>query len=241
VSSPLIVSAVDGCKSGWLIASAEYLPSLQVPKLEVVTDFAGLCASTAAHAITVVDIPIGLPSGNAVRRCDVEAKEILGRVGRNRVFFAPPLETLHAATPRDFQESHRQVRKKGAGLPVWGILGKLRDVHASMTPTLQKRILEYHPELVWFALAGKPLSPKDKEQGRSERFEVLSQFVPDAESWVRESRRSLRGVQLDDILDASIGLELARRIQTNPAGIKRLPTGPPQMDCAGLRMEIWCW
>jgi predicted RNase H-like nuclease len=48
---------------------------------------------------------------------------------------------------------HREIRGKGSGLPVWGIVPKMLEVNRLMEervandPAVQGRIIEFHPEL----------------------------------------------------------------------------------------------
>ena len=60
-------------------------------------------------------------------------------------------------------------------MPVWGIVPKLREVDAVMTPGLQKRVMEFHPGLVWKRLAGRVLAPKHGARGAVQRLAVLAQ------------------------------------------------------------------
>jgi predicted RNase H-like nuclease len=103
-----------------------------------------------------VDIPIGLSRGKQIRKCDLDAKKML--FGHNTLFYAPP-RAIQAETPQDFQRLHRMARRQGAGLPVWEFLEKVREANSVMTQELHKRIVEFHPELTWFRLAGKASNP----------------------------------------------------------------------------------
>ena len=48
-----------------------------------------------------------------------------------------------------------------------------------------------------------------------------------------------KGVQLDDVLDAVVGLSVAQAIVDGATPVRRFPTSRPPVDDRGLRMEMW--
>src|ERR1700693_1440596 len=124
-----MIASVDGCKGGWVVAVADGWPCKTPPRLMFSASFAAIVSDTRTCHAVVVDMPIGLPSGlptdNEHRECDKLAREHLGLLGRDRVFFAPPRPTLTAKSPGEFQSIQKRLVKKGAGVPVWGIAEKL--------------------------------------------------------------------------------------------------------------------
>jgi predicted RNase H-like nuclease len=121
---------------------------------------------------------------------------------------------------------------------VWGIVPKLREVDAVMTPGLQKRVMEFHPELVWKRLPGRVLAPKHGARGAVQRLAVLAQH---GAPWLlRVDMDNLPdAVALDDVLDCIVGLPVAYSIAGDPTYKCRLPGSDPPKDERGLRMEIW--
>jgi predicted RNase H-like nuclease len=234
-----MIGSADGCKAGWLLAIAEAWPSAKPPLVYVCGSFEGLVATTRDCEAVMVDIPIGLPSGSAKRSCDVEARRILGNGGASRVFFAPPREILFAATPMEFQAAHRNACGIGAGLPVWGIIPKLREVDCAMTPAVQARIKEFHPELAWARLAGHVMDSKHTQAGVSTRLALLSEYVAGLDALAEWTRKLGRSAGIDDLLDALVGLSVAESVCANSSVDHRIPTAQPQIDARGLRMEIW--
>jgi predicted RNase H-like nuclease len=117
-------------------------------------------------------------------------------------------------------------------------VSKIRDVDLAMTahPTLQSRIREVHPEVSFWAWAGRPMRHrKTRRAGREERIRVVEgYFGAGAFGAVRELY-PVRDVGHDDILDAFAALWSAERILTGEA--QTLPQRPP-VDPRGLRMEI---
>lgn len=233
-----MIASVDACKKGWLVAMSDGWPCKESPHLQVHPNFVSILDATAACSIVMVDMPIGLPSGGTPRTCDVEAQVSLGKRGRDRVFEAPPRAALVARTPVEFQRIHRELTGKGAGLPVWGIAPLLREMDAAVSPELQKRVLEFHPELAWKHLAGEVLASKHRGRGLLQRFDVL---LREGTTGIFDLQRDpvAETVDLDDILDAVVGLAVADGVWKRPEMKRRLPVGEPPRDEHGLRMEIW--
>ncbi len=230
-------AGVDACKGGWVVAKSKTWPCREVPLLAICADFASVIALTADCKRVAVDIPIGLPRGSRVRKCDLEAKKMLSGHNTSALFYAPPRETLLAETPVEFQKLHRKARGSGAGLPVWGFLPKVIEANRVMTAALQKRIVEFHPELTWFRLAGENLETKHSQQGIAERKRVLRKFVPELERILRWKDFLGRAAALDDLLDALAGIGVAKdSLKGSPC---RLPDDAEDVDSTGLRMEIW--
>jgi len=221
------------------VARSRSWPCREVPCLAVCPDFRAVLALTADCQRVAVDIPIGIPSGEQIRRCDVEAKDFLRENDHNpaAVFFTPPRESLPAESPREFQQLHKRARKTGAGYPVWGILKKLKQANEAMTPELQEKIIEFHPELAWLHLAGRNLGSKHENEGITERKKVLLPMVPELEQLLSWKDFLGRAAALDDLLDSLIGLAVAKASLRNSP--YRLPAGEPEIDKTGLRMEIW--
>ena len=103
-----------------------------------------------------------------------------------------------------------------------------------MTPALQQRIREAHPELVFLRLNfGRPLPSKKTEEGISLRVRLLRRegFV-ELKDWL--AGRPL-GVKADDILDACATAIAARDFTQGNV----LPRGKAAKDARGLKMQIW--
>jgi len=230
-------AGVDACKGGWIVAKSGAWPCREMPTLAVCPDFRTVLALTADCHRVAVDIPIGLPSARHLRACDVEAKKLLSGHNTSALFYAPPRETLSAESPREFQKLHRKCRGTGAGLPVWGFLPKVKEANAAMTPALQKRIIEFHPELTWFRTGGENLESKHTPEGIAERKNLLRRFVPDLERALRWKDFLGRAAAHDDLLDALIGIGVARGSLRNSPYL--LPAHKTEYAKSGLRMEIW--
>ena len=112
-----------------------------------------------------------------------------------------------------------------------------------LTPALQQRVYEAHPELAFRSLAGHPLASRKKTMaGREARLCLLEHIPGPLFHSIRPAfEHILHGykrtqVAPDDILDAYVLVWTALRIWR--AHASRVPPVPP-CDAKGLRMEIW--
>jgi predicted RNase H-like nuclease len=212
------VAGVDGCRAGWIVVHQGHA--------EVHRDFAAVLAALPGDAVVAVDIPIGLfdehvPGGREVDRA---ARVALGPK-HSSVFSAPPRCALAARTLPE-------ARGRGARLTLQtlNLLPRIEDVDGVMTPELQSRVFEVHPELSFAAMAGGTpvLAPKRSAAGSKERRALLRRAgvcVPERPT----------GAAVDDLLDACALTWSARRLADGTAA--SLPH-PPSRDARGLSMEL---
>jgi predicted RNase H-like nuclease len=115
------------------------------------------------------------------------------------------------------------------------IFRKIAEVDALITPALQARVFEGHPEVTFaFMRGGDPMDDSKKTTaGRSARLTALRKFFPQIDD-IAAARRTT-GVGRDDVLDAYAMLWTARRIAAGDA--VRLQE-EPQRDERGLRAEM---
>lgn len=205
--------------------------------------FAGVIGATRGCDAVAVDMPIGLSADGAVRSVDLAAREMMPPKRKPSVFKAPPRSLLDARTPSEFQARHRAMFGRGAGLMVWGIVPKIREVDEAMTPALQERIVECHPETVFVGAIGDSLAPKKTAEGQAARSACLERWFPGITVAAANARKSASGsASLDDCYDAGAGLlaaESYRRDRRGGEAARRLPSGEPDIDERGLRMEMW--
>ena len=203
---------VDGCRGGWLAVP------LSGGAPAVHATFADLLRAQP-DATLAVDVPIGLLDTGSTgdRACDKAARALLGP--RRASVFPPPLRARLGATQRPPEMSVQSFH----------ILPKVREVDALLTPALQARVVEAHPELAFATLAGRPMRhPKRTPEGARERRRALRPFF-------RRLPDPPRGAARDDLLDACVLAWTAARVAEGAS--LRVPDGPP-LDSRGLRMEI---
>src|SRR5512145_3333118 len=163
-----MIAGVDGCRAGWVVVLAHPLAyNAHAHQVTICARFDEILALLPTSTVCAVDIPIGLleerqPGG---RDCDRCARRLLGR--RASSVFTPPIRPLLDTTHYD------QVRGHGLSIQAFNILPKIREVDRVMTPALQHRVYEAHPELAFQSLAGQPLQDRKKTvAGREARLRV---------------------------------------------------------------------
>lgn len=118
---------------------------------------------------------------------------------------------------------------------------KIREIDAMITPGLQSRVFEVHPELAFWAMNGEyPLPLPKKVKGRPDpagqalRRDLLRRAGFPLHHLPEAAYRQ-RDVGADDLIDACACAWSARRILEGRS--LRFPADPPR-DARGLRMEI---
>jgi predicted RNase H-like nuclease len=216
-----LLAGVDGCRGGWVVVTEG--------AADVVPTFAAVLASLPGDAIVAVDIPIGLADRyeRGGRACDRQARAALGRRRASSVFPAPPRPALGARTLVE-----ARARGWPATLQALNLLPKIEEVDACMTPALQARVFEAHPELAFRALNdGEAVVPNKRHaDGRTRRWALLER------AGIARPDRPRAGEAEDDLVDACAELWVARRLARGAA--VRVPAAAAH-DARGLRMEIW--
>ncbi|MDP9353474.1 MAG: DUF429 domain-containing protein [Chloroflexota bacterium] len=229
----MYVIGVDGCLGGWL--ATRYDPSGVDLTYQVFSSFQQLLARHPDAACIAVDIPIGLSDGPP-RLCDVEARRALGP-RRSSVFPAPQSRLVGIPSYPEALALSRTLYDKGISRQAFGIYPKIAEVNAIMTPQLQARVVEVHPEVSFWALNGyRPMDyPKRSTEGYEERRDLILKTLGGSLPARAQAGRAVRGAGADDLLDATVAAWSARRFAEGRAG--RMPTEPPT-DARGLRMEM---
>jgi predicted RNase H-like nuclease len=230
------IVGVDGCRDGWVAIAWDIGATLPQEALSVRihASFADLVDAYGDAAIMGVDIPIGLHDAGC-RVCDSKARTMLRR-RHSCVFNAPAPGMLGAPTYSDALARSWALTGTGTTKQAYAIFPKVAEVNRVMTPELQRRVVEVHPEVSFCALAGKPMAyPKRTPIGYEERRQLLEAAMQ-LSLWSRKAAfKSARPAKPDDLLDAMIAAWTARRVAEGIA--ERLPAEPP-VDRRGLRMEI---
>jgi predicted RNase H-like nuclease len=230
-----VVAGLDGCAAGWVLVTvpaegpvAGTLDVTVIANLEpVLTDL-----ESGRMAAAAIDIPIGLSTCER-RACDTEARRLIGP-RRSSVFPAPVRGVLAATTYAEACEVSRRVCGRGISQQLFNILPKIREVDRLLSPRLQSRLFEMHPELSFAMLAGAPMrSSKRTADGRAERLAALRHALGHPGRPNRLVDRPPAGAKRDDVLDATVGAWTARRYMARA----HVHLGG-QLDERGLRMEM---
>lgn len=179
-----------------------------------------------------IDMPIGLPE-RGLRDCDLEARTML-RPHASRVFTGARRGLWDHASLADANRALKQGGEAGVSIQLWNLGPKLVALDRLMTPDLQRRVREVHPELVFLRLNfGRPLPSKKTEEGIALRMRLLRRegFV-ELKDWIAGKAAA---VKTDDILDACAVAIGARDFTQGNV----LPRGAARKDAKGLKMQIW--
>lgn len=226
----LTVAGVDGCRAGWIafkVDSATRAFSVELIDLPSV-----LKHRSPDLACIGIDIPIGLLDGS--RTCDSAARQLLGWPRRNSVFSPPCREALTAATYPEACIVNSRLTNKRLSQQAWGIAAKIKQVDDAICPECQHWVYEVHPEVSFWAMAGKrPMEHRKKSAaGCKERLDLLRPEFDRIDSSL-ENRPS--GVGKDDLLDAAAAAWSALRIARGEG--QRVSA--EQEESHGLRACIW--
>ena len=143
------VVGVDGCPGA---GSRSTTTPGRALAPQVHPSFPELLAAYPDAACVGVDTPIGLAEGEP-RRCDVESRRVLGP-RRSSVFPAPDPRVVTAPTYERALERARSLTGAGISKQAQAIYPKVLEVNWTLTPALQGRVVEVHPEVSLWALAG---------------------------------------------------------------------------------------
>lgn len=237
----VFVAGVDGCRDGWVAVLLEINEERRIQKEEVrvVPTFDDLLHLPESPRFVGIDIPLGLPNSAVPggRTCDQEARRLLGHKRGTSVFSPPVRSVLRARSYEEALKLNRESSRHDVGITmqVYNVLPKLREVHEVMTPELQARVREVHPELSFAAMQGEPVeASKHSPQGKQQRLKLLDQHFADVEAALAEAESG--SVTDEDVIDAYAAAWTAWRM-----AIGKAQTVPEhlQVDPRGLRMGIW--
>ena len=229
----MLVAGADGCRGGWVVVTAELSGSTPgLIEATVAPRFSDLLALTSHCAAIAVDIPIGL-SDSAPRGADAAARRLLGSPRSSSVFPAPPRAVLACSGYAAACDASFEARGKRLSRQSFGILPKIRETDACLTPILQARVREAHPEVSFAMLnGGWPFHANKKTPAGSAQRAVLLRRAFGA---AFAALVLPRGAAPDDLYDATVLAWTAARIALGEA--VSLPA-EPEWDSRGLRMEI---
>jgi predicted RNase H-like nuclease len=228
------VAGVDGAPGGWI--AVLWGKTLDHHYCKSFAEVLDLKADVIA-----VDMPIGLPA-IASRRAEGEVRKLLG-ARRPSVFSIPCRAAVmeqdyRAACAVNLERSHppRKFAKQA-----FNLFPKVREIDNLMTPDLQMRVHETHPELAFCVMNGKrpvPLAKKARNGGDKPGLDLRKTLLaangfpivdlPPA-TYLRKQ------VGEDDLIDACACAWVARRILKRENLV--FPQSP-EFDEMGLRMSI---
>lgn len=224
------VLGVDGCRAGWL----GVIWDGESARVKLHQHFRDVLVEV--EAIIAVDMPIGLPDQHG-RRAETEARKVLGKRSSS-VFSTPPYVAVQAkdwenACLINLQHSNppRKLSKQS-----FGLFPKIKEIDALISPGLQRKLHEVHPEVSFYHMNRcQPLQfNKKTKEGELERQTLLKGAgFPIFDLSVQTYPRKF--VARDDIVDACACAWTARRIQLK---IQQNYPFEPEVNGRGLQMQI---
>jgi predicted RNase H-like nuclease len=231
---------IDGCRAGWVwcrrgASGWDGGVAASIDALTPVLDTA---------ALALIDMPIGLVSqGPDERACDRAARALLGRPRASSVFRPPCRAALAAGDYAGACAINRRCTGVALSQQTWHIAAKIRELDRALTaaPGLCERLLEAHPELCFWGLAGgRPMAHnKRTPQGQAERVRVLQALEPACVAHMATLRgeHPRAALATDDIADATVLAVTAAAALGSDACRRRLPA-VPEHDALGLPMAL---
>ncbi|MHA7775960.1 DUF429 domain-containing protein [Roseibium sp. M-1] len=238
----IFVAGVDGCRAGW-IAVIRRLGDPADLTLQLFSSFTEIVSFVPHLTIIAVDMPIGLPDriGPGGRGPEKAARKHLG-MRQSSVFTVPSRPAVYeddypraCETALSSSDPPKKVSKQ-----CFFLFPKIREIDALMTPELETRVHEAHPELAFWRLNGeaemslpKKVKSRANPEGLAQRRNLLvAKGLP--QDFLDQPPP--RGCGRDDLLDAAANSLIAGRIfsgeaETFPRDFRR--------DERGLRMAIW--
>ncbi|WP_299686585.1 DUF429 domain-containing protein [uncultured Vibrio sp.] len=233
---------IDGCKLGWI---AWIVCNNEIPRLKVVNTLDEL-VDDLTGATTLIDMPIGFSDSlTPDRLCDKAARRFLTSKRGSSVFPVPCREAVYqtgyiAACSANVEQLDKKFSKQ-----TWGIVPKIRELDELIEAHPSLSIRESHPEVVFAALKGEPLTfSKRTKQGQEERLAIIQQLAP---QWCEGvslaiSYTKRKDVAVDDIYDAFVLMLIAY----NAPRLSTLPepsyvAGEADTDQSGRVREIVYW
>lgn len=235
------VAGADAYRGGWMVVL--WHPETATVRRRTVPTVQALLRLDEAPTVLGLDMIVGLPD-EAVpggRRCDRQARQLLGRARGASVFSPPAYGALSADTYEEAQRCNQASGPDAPGLSkqTYHLFPRLRAVAEALTPARQKRVREAHPELSFYAMNDNvPLADsKHTAAGQQARLDLLARH---GFSDVADAASAAEGaLGVDDVLDAHAACWTARRLHLGTA--ERCPPrdADAPRNARGLRMEIW--
>ncbi len=227
------LAGVVPCSKGWLAATAKLQGITMSPEEpQIFATFIEVLDYKPAYQVISLFAPIGLldeptPGG---RRCDRDARRLLGRPRSSAIVSAPARPAITCPT----FEAAAQMNGGHLNPVSWRQIRKIAEVDVHIAPYWQRTVFEVHPELSLFQLNDdRPVRySKHSRAGIDERRTLLMEHIPGVE---RILNAKLPRIRVPQLIDAASCLWTARRIMSR--AITRLPEDP-EWDGLGLRMEI---
>ncbi len=227
------IAGVTPCPGGWLV-----LPG-RIAGVTVVAEEA-FALRTLAEVLdyrpkfdfAAVNIPFGYPEYPNIqyRRCDKEARGMLGWPSRVRVHPVPSRAALFAKSRKEAQSIEPWLTKNDFRHFKW-----MKEAATEVQPFHSRSFYSGHPELSFAHMNGdEPLTSSPyHDEGLAHRLDLIRSKLPGIDEVV--SRVPPQGAGIQHMYEAAAMIWTARR--ASGRAISRLPMDP-EWDEAGIRVEL---
>ncbi|MXR51151.1 DUF429 domain-containing protein [Halovenus sp. WSH3] len=230
---------VDGCPDGWIaVAYSED----EFEGAEFHRTLRALWGANRDAERILVDVPIGLRTESSEpRACDTAARERLSPHRHNSVFPTPIRAAAHEKS-YEAAKATQEARTDGSlNRQSWGIAPKIAEADDLLrdSSAARDRLRECHPEVCFWAFAGRPMrysKTADPRRAYWERVNVLRSREPAVYDhiWAATEQSYDGEFSTDDLIDA---FAVALTARGDESGLRTLPEAP-ERDETGLPMEI---
>ncbi len=192
----------DGFRERWL---GVVIDDAGVRELFVADSASEILAAAPGADVLAFDIPLGLPV-EGVRNADAQARRLLARRGSS-VFVTFPRPVIESPTYEAALAATRELGLPGISRQSYGLRAKILELDAIARQ--DERVIEAHPELSFYALAGDvPCTfPKRSWNGLAEGLALLAE----AGIVLGEAFPAIGTAPPDDVVDAAAAAWTARR------------------------------
>ncbi len=232
------VAGMDGCPGGWIAVMLD-VTGQHAPVMRPLRGFWDVLLTPERPEIVAVDMPIGFLERaiKGGRGCERAVRERLG-ARKSSVFSSPSRRALYTTSYEAACTANAKSAEHAPKLSqqTFALFDKMREIDARITPGMQSRIFEAHPEYSFTLIReDQPCdNPKKTIEGERERVTALQKIGFEKEFLATETFTPLSAVR-NDFLDACACAWTAQRILFGAATV--LPKEPAH-DSNGLEMAI---
>lgn len=225
----------DGCPDGWI--AVVYDDGFETARFH--PDIESLWDAYADADRILLDVPIGLRTDSSEpRACDSAARSVLSPERHHSVFPTPVRAAAHEDSYEAAKRTQERLTDGSLNRQAWGIAPKIAavDEFLQATPAAWGTVRECHPEVCFWAFAGRPMAhSKTGEPRRAywERVRVLRRIERDVYDHLWDAAGAIdAAASTDDLVDA-----FAVALTARSDDLATLPETVAEDD-EGLPMEI---
>lgn len=203
------IIGLDGCVSGWAIASKNIKSDLI--EFHLISQLDQLNDMFKQPYLIAIDMPVHLI--NLFRSVDQKARVILGKRA-STVFNAPSINALkennfQTASLINFELTGKKLSKQS-----FNLFNKIREVQNFKNSNPAIRIYESHPELAFMKLNENHvvLEKKKTTEGKIKRIKLLQSIFDSFDFENLRAKFNKNMIKNDDILDSFAMLYVALKI-----------------------------